>query len=45
MANSLGMPDIPRIRLPHPVSGTGNSNMREVAKAVLPQILTALKGN
>jgi hypothetical protein len=44
VARSLGMPDIPRVRLPHPVAGTGRANMRKVADAVAPQILAALAG-
>ena len=42
MAASLGMPDIPRIRLPHPVAGTGTGNLRKVAEEITPEILTAL---
>ncbi len=38
------MPDLPRILLPHPVAGTGKANMRKVAQAIAPQIMTALAG-
>ena len=43
VAASLGMPDIPRIKLPHPVAGTGVENMRAVAEQVTPLILRALE--
>ena len=42
VARSLGTPDLPRIRLPHPVAGTGKANMRKVAEAIAPQVLAAL---
>ncbi|HSG90196.1 MAG TPA: hypothetical protein VLA56_13370 [Pseudomonadales bacterium] len=44
VAASLGMPDVPRIRLPHPIAGTGADNHRRVAEAIAPQIIAALKG-
>ncbi len=43
VAGSLGMPDIPRVRLPHPVAGTGEANMKLVAKQITPLILQALE--
>ena len=45
VAQSLGMPGIPRIRLPHPVAGTGMANMREVAESIAPAVICALDGN
>ena len=45
VANSLGMPDIPRVKLPHPVAGTGKANLRQVAELVTPQIIDALEQN
>ena len=42
VANSLGMPDAPRLRLPHPVAGTGEANLEKAAQAVAPSILRAL---
>ena len=45
VAESLGMPDVPRVRLPHPVAGTGVKNMRKVAAEVAPAVLKALEGN
>ncbi len=44
VATSVGMPDIPRVRLPHPVAGSGSANMRRVAEAVVPDIIAALRG-
>ena len=43
VAESLGMPDLPRVKLPHPVAGTGQARMREVADMVAPAIITALE--
>ncbi len=43
VAASFGMPNIPRVRLPHPVAGTGEANLRKVAEQVVPAILDALK--
>lgn len=42
IANSFGMPGIPRIRLPHPVAGTGVANLRHVAEEIAPRVLAAL---
>ena len=43
VARSLGMPGVPRVKLPHPVAGTGIANMREVAEAIAPQVIGALE--
>ena len=43
VAESLGMPDLPRIQLPHPVAGTGAERLREIATEVAPAILDALE--
>ena len=43
VATSLGMPDIPRVKLPHPVAGTGVANQRSIAEQTAPAILAALK--
>ena len=43
VAQSLGMPDAPRVRLPHPVAGTGEANLRRVADDVVDAILNQLK--
>ena len=42
VANSLGMPDAPRVRLPHPVAGTGEANLERIADAIAPAIIEAL---
>jgi len=43
VANSLGMPDIPRVKLPHPIAGTGTENLKKIAKQVVPSIVAALE--
>ena len=45
VAGSLGMPGVPRVKLPHPVAGTGVANMREVAESVAPLVVRALEGS
>lgn len=44
VASSLGMPDVPRIQLPHPVAGTGVVNIREIAESIAPLVIKALEG-
>ena len=44
VARSFGMPDVPRVLLPHPVAGTGDAAMRKVAERVAPTVLAALRG-
>ncbi len=43
VANSIGMPDLPRVQLPHPTGGTGRDNMRQIAERVVPEIVAALR--
>ncbi|NCF44028.1 MAG: hypothetical protein GWP70_04310 [Proteobacteria bacterium] len=43
-AVSLGMPEVPRLQLPHPLAGTGQNHLREVAAQLAPQIIEQLKG-
>jgi len=38
-ARSLGMPDAPRVQLPHPVAGTGEANLQRVASDVVDNIV------
>lgn len=45
VAKSLGMPDVPRVRLPHPIAGTGTENMKTIAAEVAPSVIAALEGN
>ena len=42
VARSAGMPEIPRLELPHPVAGTGAQRMAEIAAAMAPGIVAAL---
>ncbi|MBT4162482.1 MAG: hypothetical protein HOC70_02295 [Gammaproteobacteria bacterium] len=43
VAQSLGMPDVPRVKLPHPVAGTGSANIQQVARDVAPLVIEALE--
>ncbi len=43
VAESLGMPDIPRIKLPHPIAGSGVANMQKVAAEIALQVIQALE--
>jgi hypothetical protein len=45
VARSAGMPDIPRLRLPHPVAGTGHDAMGQVADAFARRIVDVLRGD
>ena len=38
------MPEVPRIKLPHPVAGTGEQKMAEVAADITPSIIDFLSG-
>ncbi len=42
VARSLGMPAVPRVRLPHPVAGTGSANLRAVADRIVDEVIGAL---
>jgi hypothetical protein len=44
VARSVGMPDVPRVALPHPVAATGVENLRRVADQVREAIAVALRG-
>lgn len=44
VALSFSMPGIPRVRLPHPIAGTGKAAMSQVAEAYIGSIVDALKG-
>ncbi len=39
VAASVGMPDLPRVQLPHPVAGTGTAHMQEVASYIISDVL------
>jgi hypothetical protein len=45
MALSNGMPDVPRLRLPHPVAGSGTEAMARLAEALAPRIVAVLRGD
>lgn len=42
VAQSAGMPDVPRVALPHPVAGTGQVRMAEVAEGIVAAVTSAL---
>ena len=42
MARSVGMPTAPRIKLPHPVAGTGETRIGEVADSIADKIIDRL---
>ena len=42
VARAAGMPGAPRVRLPHPVAGTGRDAMAAVARAYRAEILAGL---
>lgn len=39
VARSLGMPDIPRVKLPHPIAGLGEEKISLVAEGIIEDIL------
>ncbi|MAP10898.1 MAG: hypothetical protein CMQ61_02470 [Gammaproteobacteria bacterium] len=42
ISKAAGMPDIPRVALPHPVAGTGEARMSEIADGIADEIRTRL---
>jgi hypothetical protein len=42
VSRSVGMPDIPRVRLPHPVAGTGQQNLASIADSVIDELIERL---
>jgi len=44
IARAAGLPDVPRVQLPHPVASTGRDHMRQVALDIRDAIVTALRG-
>ena len=42
VARSLGMPDAPRVCLPHPVAGSGEANMLRIAEQTVDQVIERL---
>lgn len=45
VARAAGMPEVPRVLLPHPVAGTGREAMMEVARSIAPTVLDTLHGD
>ena len=41
-ATSSGMPEVPRVKLPHPVAGTGEDKFAEFASDITPSIVELL---
>ena len=44
VSRAAGMPDMPRVILPHPVAGSGFERIRQVAGDIIEQVVTSLKG-
>jgi hypothetical protein len=44
VAAFVGLPDLPRVRLPHPVAGLSAEEMARVASAVSDRIVAGLRG-
>jgi hypothetical protein len=42
VSGSLGMPDVPRVQIPHPVSGSGRENMQRVANNIVVELISTL---
>lgn len=43
VARSEGMTDLPRVRLPHPVAGSGRDHMAKVAVEIRDEIVDAFE--
>ena len=39
------MPGVPRVILPHPVAGTGENKMRDIAAGIVDDVCAYLAGN
>lgn len=44
VARSVGMPTVPRVKLPHPVTGTGHDNIVKIADGIVDEIVRRLGG-
>tara|TARA_Y100001934_G_C12129621_1_gene667203 strand:- start:583 stop:804 length:222 start_codon:yes stop_codon:yes gene_type:complete len=42
VAKSEGMPDLPRVKLPHPVAGSGLAAMQAIAEQIAEEVLARL---
>lgn len=45
VARASGMPDIPRVELPHPIAGSGAQKMKHIADTIVERIVDVLTGN
>jgi hypothetical protein len=43
VARAAGMPDVPRVVLPHPTAGTGAATIEEIARAIAPSVMAVLQ--
>ncbi len=43
VARAEGMPDVPRVKLPHPVAGSGRAAMAALADEVCEEVLRRLR--
>jgi hypothetical protein len=43
VAESLGMQDLPRVKLPHPIAGTGTKNIEKIAQDMAASVIRALE--
>ncbi len=41
VAKSLGMPNVPRVKLPHPVAGLGEAKIEIIAASIIEEILNS----
>ncbi len=44
VARASGMPEIPRVELPHPIAGSGADNMKRVADAIVEKLTDVFAG-
>jgi len=44
ISRAAGMPEIPRVILPHPIAGTGRERMRRVAETFVDTVIESLEG-
>lgn len=42
VARSIGMPDVPMVKLPHPVAGSGTDAMERVAADIVGHVISRL---
>lgn len=44
VARAEGMPDVPRVIVPHPIAGIGPAAMARVAAEICEEVITRLRG-